>query len=36
VIAAVARLEDLGKVAQLMDWLRVPLRASSRPMAAAE
>jgi 2-methylcitrate dehydratase PrpD len=36
VIAAVARLEDLGNVAQLMDWLRVPPRASSRPMAAAE
>ena len=36
VIAAVARLEDFGKVARLMDWLRVPPRASSRPMAAAE
>jgi 2-methylcitrate dehydratase PrpD len=32
VTAAVARLEDFGEVARLMDWLRVPPRA----MAAAE
>ena len=32
VIAAVDRLEDFGKVARLMDWLR----AAPRTMAAAE